>query len=228
MRKRAASNESTLQGSPAKSEAASEPPRPVTRKHVSFMKVTQKQQFVIGVISSGTSGKVKKVQISTRTGASAVVVNLKKWETKRLLTIRDTRPQFSATEYLELYNSDFDINNPKTHSLYPARYVIQTAGVTIAHLEYVNQLKIQISPNYPGAPIYCCTGDFSLGKYIIIIKHPNSREQRFFGECGGRHLLKKSMMDSKVTYYLETEDCENSQLVLSAVCFIAAVTSSFN
>ncbi|KAJ3042056.1 hypothetical protein HK097_002125, partial [Rhizophlyctis rosea] len=73
------------------------------------------------------------------------------------------------------------------------------------------------------SPVLSLTGDLPAQKYIMIMKHPNTREQRFFGESGGKTVMRKSVRDVRWMFGVETEECERTwnQVVLAAVVFVA-------
>ncbi|KAJ3300762.1 hypothetical protein HK104_003732 [Borealophlyctis nickersoniae] len=77
-------------------------------------------------------------------------------------------------------------------------------------------------------PQITITGDFKEQKYILIMKYPNSREQKFIGESYGRIQKvaggsgpgtpgKRLSSDIRWGYEVEMEEGEFSQLVLAAV-----------
>ncbi|KAJ3031196.1 hypothetical protein HDV00_008489 [Rhizophlyctis rosea] len=74
-------------------------------------------------------------------------------------------------------------------------------------------------------PVLSLTGDLPAQKYIMILKHPHTREQRFFGEASGKQTVRTNMVsrESRCMFAVETEEGERSwnQIVLAAVVFVA-------
>ncbi|KAJ3090219.1 hypothetical protein HK102_004380 [Quaeritorhiza haematococci] len=216
-----------------------------------------RERYIISY--SGTSAKVKKLQIATQAGTQVFDVNLKSWDTRRRILIEDMRPRYSRTRNLDIY-----LDQPGT-----SIYSLVVAGAhALATFQYTNNLKLQInslinhsensptthsprtatndtsssssiSPVGPPTPPtaaaaalngngvnFCVTGDFRESKWIVIMKFPNSREQRFVGEATGKQIVRKNVRESKWLCNLELEDGEYSQILLSAVVFMCVTGGS--
>ncbi|KAJ3019988.1 hypothetical protein HKX48_001489 [Thoreauomyces humboldtii] len=79
--------------------------------------------------------------------------------------------------------------------------------------------------SYPG-PSFTFTGNLKEHKYIIVMRRPNSREQRVVGEAAGRQLTRKSVLEHKSVTHLELEDDTFGQLFIAAVVFLALSAGS--
>ena len=97
--------------------------------------------------------------------------------------------------------------------------VSNNSGMSIGHLVFVNDIKMEIvSIDKPadGAQI-SITGDFKQKKLMFIKKWPGSREQARFGECQGKYQTKKSFLDSQWVANVEVESGSNSRLLLCGI-----------
>ncbi|KAI8922993.1 hypothetical protein BC831DRAFT_54253 [Entophlyctis helioformis] len=73
------------------------------------------------------------------------------------------------------------------------------------------------------APVVALTGDFKSGRYILVKKMAKSREQRLFGECKGRHLARKTVLESHWLTSVDIDEADINPIVLSAVVLICMV-----
>ncbi|KAJ3147307.1 hypothetical protein HDU89_005657 [Geranomyces variabilis] len=72
----------------------------------------------------------------------------------------------------------------------------------------------------PG-PSFTFTGDLKDHKYIVVMRMPNSREQRVVGEAHGRALAKKGVLDTRWVTSVEIEEGVYGQLFVAAMVFVA-------
>ncbi|KAJ3173849.1 hypothetical protein HDU87_007352 [Geranomyces variabilis] len=72
----------------------------------------------------------------------------------------------------------------------------------------------------PG-PSFTFTGELKDHKYIVVMRMPNSREQRVVGEAHGRALAKKGVLDTRWVTSVEIEDGVYGQLFIAAMVFVA-------
>jgi hypothetical protein len=92
-------------------------------------------------------------------------------------------------------------------------HVVLNDGTHVGQLVYANGIKLELNPTdktTDGATV-ALNGDF---KYIAVKKWANSREQKRFGECKGKHLLKKTFLDTTWNCNFEMQDSKNNLLVL--------------
>ncbi|KAJ3156941.1 hypothetical protein HDU86_003476 [Geranomyces michiganensis] len=72
----------------------------------------------------------------------------------------------------------------------------------------------------PG-PSFTFTGELKDHKYIVVMRMPNSREQRVVGEAHGRSLAKKGVLDTRWVTSVEIEEGIYGQLFVAAMVFVA-------
>jgi len=70
------------------------------------------------------------------------------------------------------------------------------------------------------APNFSITGDFEDSKFIVVLRNPTSREQKFVGESTGKHQVRDKIWENKWLFNLELDDPTYSQLLMAAVVFV--------
>jgi hypothetical protein len=89
-------------------------------------------------------------------------------------------------------------------------------GKSLGHLVFVNEIKLELHPTEKPADgsTISFAGDFKEQRYICVKKWPGTREQARFGECKGKHLSKKTFLESQWLSNLEVKDSKSNRLVL--------------
>ncbi|TPX70172.1 hypothetical protein SpCBS45565_g01860 [Spizellomyces sp. 'palustris'] len=194
---------------------------------------TGRSKFTVAI--SGTKEKVRKVQVVGVDGKDVLMVGLKFWESKRVITIQDLRPTY------EHHNPSLEIfPDPTTKPTDPfstTPFVVTTAtGAGMGTLRYTSNIKLAIetapaasSEDHTGGEVkvgdeddavsFSVTGDLKEQKYILVMRRLNSREQRVVGEASGRVLVRKSVRENKWAVNVEMEDGVFGQLYMAAVVF---------
>ncbi|KAJ3129164.1 hypothetical protein HK098_002405 [Nowakowskiella sp. JEL0407] len=190
------------------------------------------------VLLMGSQSKLKKIQVASQFGTEVMNVNLKQWDSKKKVNIQDLGTPISGVQDIEIKRLDPDFANLKKSNnslsdIPDEEYTVTVNSCPVGTLGYMNNNKLQVSvlPQQgvvltpaqiaQGSPSFTLTGDFKENKYIIIMKFPHSREQRFFGEATGRNLVRRNVRESKWIYNVELESGEYLQLLLTSVIFVA-------
>ncbi|TPX59241.1 hypothetical protein PhCBS80983_g02586 [Powellomyces hirtus] len=77
------------------------------------------------------------------------------------------------------------------------------------------------TPVQYAGPSFTLAGDLKEHKYIIVMRLPNSREQKVVGEAHGRQLAKKSVLENRWVTQVDIEEGTFGQLFMAAVLFVA-------
>ncbi|KAI9003648.1 hypothetical protein BC832DRAFT_559602 [Gaertneriomyces semiglobifer] len=129
-------------------------------------------------------------------------------------------------------------------------FVVTTGtGAGMGHMCYTNFLKLSITPvatmggllsstddlsaaadkngtpttgtmAASDVPTFSLTGDLRNQKYIIIMRRPNSREQKIIGEAAGKQLVRKSVRENRWIVHVEMEEGVFAQLVMAGLVFV--------
>ncbi|KAJ3185777.1 hypothetical protein HDU85_001138 [Gaertneriomyces sp. JEL0708] len=129
-------------------------------------------------------------------------------------------------------------------------FVVTTGtGAGMGHMCYTNFLKLSITPvatmggllsstddlsatadkngttttgtlAASDVPTFSLTGDLRNQKYIIIMRRPNSREQKIIGEATGKQLVRKSVRENRWLVHVEMEEGVFAQLVMAGLVFV--------
>ena len=100
--------------------------------------------------------------------------------------------------------------------------IMNSGGTTIGHLSFTNDIKLEVVPTQKaedGSTI-AITGDLKEKRFIFLKKWHSSGEQLRFGECEGRHIVKKGFFDTQFAVNVELQDLKASRLVICGVVLI--------
>jgi len=169
--------------------------------------------------------KLNKIQILNYNTECIFEISLKDWlnkhmkfgdENKGKMQISDKRDEFSPTSSLKIFNFGDRVN-------------IHAENYQIGYIENVFDMKYIVKtpePNDNGLQ-FCFTGDFEQQNWLCIVKFKDSRKQRCIGEAKGKQLVEKSTKFRKWVISVQLETGNYSQLLLSAVAYIIAITGPY-
>nr|KAJ3417946.1 hypothetical protein HK105_000563 [Polyrhizophydium stewartii] len=187
-----------------------------------------RESFVLSAVAA--SGRVKKLEISSSQGANIFDINLKRWDEKGRVQIADLRPS-AANGMIDIMPvSDRTKRQPvvfsKTSKLSDMTFLVSSlTGSALGTIEISSGMKMSImrdsDSDRPDAPTVAVSGDFKEGRFIIVKKLANSREQRLFGESRGRHLVRKTVRESHWLANVDIAEGEINSLIIAAVVLIA-------
>jgi len=128
--------------------------------------------------------------------------------------ITDKREEFSPTSSIKV-NKVGDVVN------------ILAESYQFGFIQKVSDMKYIIETPGDKSPQFVLTGDFEQHNWLCITKFKDSRKQRCIGEAKGKQLVEKSTKQRKWVVSIQLETGNYSQLLLSAVTYIIAITGPY-
>ncbi|KAI9093729.1 hypothetical protein DFS34DRAFT_652287 [Phlyctochytrium arcticum] len=201
---------------------------------------------------SGTKEKVRKVQLMSDDSKDLMIIGLKFWDTKRVITIQDLRPIWGAQNpSVEIFP---DPASKPSDPVATTPFIVTTAtGAGMGTLKWASKFKLTLDPAQesnpsaastplmqgrareavktppaepsPTPPSFSLSGDLLQQKYILVSRNPQSREQRSIGEAWGKNLVRKSVRENRWAVSFELEDGPFGQLCIAGIIF-ACVSSN--
>ncbi|KAI8816278.1 uncharacterized protein EV422DRAFT_546091 [Fimicolochytrium jonesii] len=84
---------------------------------------------------------------------------------------------------------------------------------------------VDTTSSYPG-PTFTLAGDLKENKFIMVMRRPNSREQKVVGEASGRQTQRRNMLENRFVTLVEIEDGRYGQLLMAALVFVVLTTGT--
>ncbi|ORX54712.1 hypothetical protein BCR36DRAFT_347673 [Piromyces finnis] len=169
--------------------------------------------------------KLNKIQILNENTECIFEVALKDWVNKRIKYEDDNKGKMHITDKREEYSPTSSIKVNKIGNIVN----IQAESYQFGFIEKVSDMKYIVET--PGqndkSPQFVFTGDFEQHNWLCITKFKDSRKQRCIGEAKGKQLVEKSTKQRKWVVSIQLETGNYSQLLLSAVTYIIAITGPY-
>ena len=115
-------------------------------------------------------------------------------------------------------------NTFSTHHLVGKTFVLNNGNEALGSMTFSSDMKVEIRPSKKQSGLFIITGNFKNQQFLIIQKAENSRKQDLIGDCAGKTVSKKGLLESTYLASLAIETGLMQPLLFAGVVLLCSMS----